>query len=68
MLGRLALAALLLTLAACGGEPGHTVDKYGVMHEPGLQDPMTHCTSCHGASLEGGEESPSCTKCHGKKW
>ena len=66
----LALAALLMVCASCGGSnapAGHTVDMDGVMHHTGLEDPMTNCTPCHGASLQG-DKGPSCTSCHGKKW
>lgn len=68
----LALSALVVALAACGGSvsdapAGHTVDKDGVMHHTGLEDPMTNCTGCHGASLQG-DQGPSCTSCHGVKW
>lgn len=68
----LALSALVVALAACGGTSSnapasHTVSEDGVMHHTGLQDPMTNCTSCHGASLQG-DQGPSCTSCHGVKW
>ncbi len=72
---------LLLTAAvgvsACDGDPtlpadapaGHTVNKDGVAHRPGLTDPMANCTQCHGAELTGGEDGePSCFSCHGQKW
>jgi hypothetical protein len=71
------LASILavLTVAACGGgdssgseaPTSHTVNQSGVMHAPGLQDPLTNCVACHGASLQGGA-GPSCTSCHGVKW
>ncbi len=76
---------LLLTLAlvlggglvGCGEDPtlppdapqGHTVNKDGVAHRPGLEDPTANCTACHGADLQGGTNGePSCYSCHGQKW
>lgn len=64
------LALCLATLTACGGSDApsdHTVSIDGVKHKSGLQDPLTNCTSCHGATLTGGQ-GPSCFSCHGKKW
>jgi hypothetical protein len=46
----------------------HTINKDGVLHKSGLNDPEKNCTSCHGANLQGGESAPSCYKCHNKKW
>lgn len=46
----------------------HTVSKDGAMHKPGLQDPLTNCSSCHGQDLTGGSVGVSCYECHGKKW
>jgi mono/diheme cytochrome c family protein len=64
-------ALLLLTLAACGGTgvapADHTVNHGGVLHKPGLTNPLVNCVACHGARLQGGE-GPSCTSCHGVKW
>jgi hypothetical protein len=65
-------AALLVALAGCGSEENeapsdHTLNLDGVKHKPGLTAPLTNCTGCHGASLQGGE-GPSCTSCHGVKW
>ncbi len=48
---------------ALAGPPGHTLDKNGVMHKPGNNDPLKNCTGCHGAKLEGGA-GPSCYTCH----
>jgi hypothetical protein len=42
---------------------GHTLDKSGVMHMPGNDNPLANCTSCHGAGLLGGA-GPSCYTCH----
>jgi hypothetical protein len=46
----------------------HTINKEGKMHKPGLNDPGTNCTGCHGSDLRGSETAPSCYECHGKKW
>ncbi len=46
----------------------HTISKNGSMHKPGLYDPENECTGCHGASLRGGGEAPSCYSCHSQKW
>ena len=76
-MSRLAVLASILaalTLAACGGgdsgseaPSSHTVSQSGVMHAPGLHDPLTNCVACHGVTLQGGD-GPSCTSCHGVKW
>ena len=71
-----ALAPLIGALAcsdsstAPGDAPeGHTVLKSGVPHATGLNNPLQNCTTCHGASLQGGADGqPSCTSCHGVKW
>lgn len=67
----LALLAAAL-LAACGSDSeapaDHTDSKEGTMHKPGSGQPFTNCSGCHGASLQGGDEAPSCTRCHGVKW
>jgi hypothetical protein len=47
---------------------GHTVNKNGVYHRPGLENPTVNCTNCHGADLRGGSAGVSCFKCHGQKW
>jgi hypothetical protein len=47
---------------------GHTVNKNGVYHRPGLTDPLTNCVSCHGSDLRGGTAGVSCYQCHGQKW
>ena len=46
----------------------HTVSKDGAKHQPGLNDPLNNCVSCHGEDLRGGETGVSCYECHGKKW
>jgi len=46
----------------------HTVNRGGAMHAPGLFQAQENCTGCHGSSLRGGSEAPSCYSCHGKKW
>lgn len=48
---------------ATGSNPGHTVDLGGEMHEPGYDDPLANCVSCHGSNLNGGT-GPSCYDCH----
>lgn len=61
-------------LVACGsssspsGAPeGHTLSNHGVLHRPGIDDPLANCTGCHGDSLQG-DKGPSCTTCHLRKW
>lgn len=75
-IGRTGLGALFL-VAACSSSStapadipdDHTVKKGGAYHAPGLNDPVSNCTTCHGADLMGGTQGqPSCFKCHGKKW
>jgi mono/diheme cytochrome c family protein len=64
----LSLAAAGLTACGNGNAPSdHTVSEDGVKHKSGLQDPLTNCVACHGATLTGGQ-GPSCFSCHGKKW
>ena len=46
----------------------HTISKEGVMHKPGLGDPLSNCTTCHGADLTGGTSQVSCYECHGVEW
>jgi hypothetical protein len=46
----------------------HTINKDGIMHKSGLDNPGVNCVSCHGSNLRGGDEAPSCYKCHGQKW
>lgn len=53
-----------------GGVPpdSHTENIDDVWHAPGMDYPYTNqCTSCHGATLLGGE-GPSCYSCHDKNW
>jgi hypothetical protein len=74
---RLSIAAAVLVAALTSGgcttpttnnaPAGHTVNKNGNYHRPGLNDPLTNCVQCHGADLRGGS-GPSCYKCHGQKW
>lgn len=72
-------AVLAVSMFACGdsatepdddGPPAnHTVSIGGALHDPGLNDPETNCTTCHGATLEGGSDGqPSCFTCHGQNW
>ena len=68
-LARTLLSALLVSLpllAACSDDDGggHDVNKNGVGHKAGLEDPLRNCTECHGATLNGGR-GPSCYSCHG---
>ena len=76
-LSLVAVIALALLSSSCGSSsmgPGnapatHTVNNGGVAHAPGFNQPLTNCTSCHGATLRGGQSGePSCYKCHGQKW
>jgi len=46
----------------------HTISKEGKMHKPGLSDPGTNCSNCHGSDLRGSDTAPSCYECHGKEW
>jgi hypothetical protein len=63
-----ALAMFGCTTPTTNNAPaGHTVNKNGIYHRPGLTDPLTNCVTCHGADLRGGS-GPSCYKCHGQKW
>ena len=43
--------------------PGHTDDQGGVLHYTGKTDPLTNCTPCHGADLQGAD-GPACLSCH----
>ena len=65
MLLGIALVSLPL-LGACGGDDdggGHDVNRGGVMHRSGAEDPLNNCVGCHGSNLHGGE-GPSCYNCH----
>ena len=72
------LVGVLLLLGCSANNPvsdnsgsapdGHTVNKSGVMHRPGLTNPTENCVSCHGSDLKGGTVGVSCYSCHGKKW
>jgi hypothetical protein len=46
----------------------HTISQGGFMHKSGLDQPLSNCTSCHGADLRGGTTGVSCFECHGTKW
>lgn len=47
----------------------HTVNRDGIGHAPGLEDPGVNCTDCHGVDLSGGDNGePSCFACHGQVW
>ena len=73
----IAIAGLLALALVAGGckspaspdaPEGHTINKNGAYHRPGLDNPTVNCTSCHGADLRGGSAGVSCYKCHGQKW
>lgn len=61
----------LPVVPACGGDGGgettHTVDKAGVFHRDGLEDPLINCVECHGADLRGGRGT-NCYSCHDDRW
>jgi hypothetical protein len=49
----------------------HTVNRGGVLHVTGLDDPYyapNHCSECHGVALQGNTQAPSCYSCHEAKW
>ncbi len=68
------VAALALVFAvACGASrydapADHTESQEGAMHKPGLKQPKTNCSACHGADLNGGKNGVSCFECHKQKW
>ena len=83
MIARFAVLTMALTilagsLVACEDDDdftpspntpaSHTVSQDGIRHLPGLRDPDTECTACHGADLRGDGEVPSCFECHGREW
>jgi outer membrane biosynthesis protein TonB len=47
----------------------HTVDRGGVMHAPGAENPAQRCAACHGKDLRGGRTATSsCYSCHDQVW
>ncbi len=46
----------------------HTLNKDGILHKSGLNQPIEKCVSCHGTDLKGGSTGVSCFECHGRKW
>jgi hypothetical protein len=46
----------------------HTLNKDGIMHKSGLENPDINCVFCHGEDLRGGTADVSCHECHDKKW
>lgn len=68
---RLVLLVALLA-GGCGATTSsapadHTVNEGGVRHRQGLTNPTVNCVACHGASLTG-DQGPSCTSCHQRRW
>ena len=54
---------------SAGPPSDHTKAKHGVLHRPGAKHPFEQgCPACHGADLSGSDGSPSCFKCHGRRW
>ena len=69
----LALAVLILACDSptdpANAPEGHTDVKGGAAHAPGSNNPLVNCISCHGPTLEGGDDGePSCFSCHGRVW
>ncbi|MDX2471274.1 MAG: hypothetical protein QNL04_11940 [SAR324 cluster bacterium] len=69
----LILFVCILAFSGCKEEDdetpaSHTLNKSGAMHAPGLFQATDNCTSCHGSTLKGSGEKPSCYSCHGQKW
>ena len=52
----------------CNAPEDHIISKDGICHKEGLNNPLNDCTACHGNDLRGNGDTPSCYKCHGKKW
>ncbi len=74
---------ILLSLAACNGSSSssspasstsynppedHTINRDGVLHKSGYDNPTENCASCHGDDLQGGSTGVSCFQCHGQEW
>lgn len=60
--------AAFVFASGCGrSTPPHNVDKNGVKHAAGLEQPLDNCTDCHGQDLKGGV-GPSCFTCHDALW
>jgi mono/diheme cytochrome c family protein len=76
LVAALLAAGLVVGMGACTSPASdtnkhpadHTVNKGGVYHKTGLNDPLTNCVSCHGSDLKGGTAGVSCFSCHGQKW
>ena len=65
----LCVSCNLFSPGADGDAPeGHTVNKNGAFHKPGLDNPLANCVECHGADLRGGTSGVSCFRCHGQVW
>jgi len=46
----------------------HNISEHGIYHAPGWKQPYLNCTSCHGNTLQGQGNAPSCFECHGAEW
>jgi hypothetical protein len=47
----------------------HNLVLGGKSHAAEICDPITYCSACHGANLQGGTNGePSCTNCHTAYW
>lgn len=48
----------------------HQIELGGYLHNSGYDQPLDHCTSCHGLDLQGESSGaiPSCYLCHEKNW
>ncbi len=71
---------ILLSIAACDDSSSptsstssnapedHTINRDGVLHKSGYDNPTENCASCHGDDLQGGSTGVSCFQCHGQEW
>ena len=53
------LAALAVTVTACGSDGGNSTDSASTQTELGAQVYAEACASCHGADLRGTDKGPS---------
>ena len=49
-------------------EARHTANVKGTMHGANRTSPDRDCAGCHGATLDGSANAPSCYSCHYDKW